>query len=554
MPTVKIAPLGGMNTVTQNMFLYEYEDELLIVDCGIGFPDQYMPGVDIMLPDISYLLKRLEEGAHLVGGIFTHGHDDHIGALPYLIDALPTFPLYGSPLTAGFAEQRLRDGGSSVPVESVADGAPPLKLGKAFTVEFIRVTHSVPDTRHLAITTPEGVIYHGSDFKLDPTPVDGLITDFDRISELGKQGVLCMAIDCLRVENPTETLSESTVGPAILETMKTARGKYVMTLMSSHLHRIQQTVDAAKELGRKVVFVGRSVERNIEVGLRLNKLTIPEGMLVDKKHIGQYDDSQLCIIIAGSQGQEGSSLMRAVYGEHRVIQIKQNDVVVFSADAIPGNELNYFGAIDELAKNRVHVVYPDIMPELHRSGHASAPEQRKLLELIKPKYILPIGGADRHRVKFIEFVAEPLGYNSKQVLIPNSGEILGFSGGSASVVDTIQLKPQLIDGLGVGDVGPVVLSDRRSLAEAGMVVVVVPRTKGQFELRNIEIVSRGFVFMKQAEDVIGFIQETVAKTITEAPKKTKDDELKRSIERTLSRRLYKVIQREPLVVAVFLDR
>ncbi len=554
MSMLKITPLGGISSVTQNMFLYEYDQELLIVDCGIGFPDQYMPGVDIMLPDISYLIGRLEEGAVLVGGLLTHGHDDHIGALPCLASSLPEFPLYASPLTAGFAEQRLRDGGVSRTVETVDDHAAPLQLGKYFSAEFIRVTHSVPDTRHIAITTPEGIIYHGSDFKLDEHPVDGLTTDFDRIKQVAERGVLCMLIDCLRVEKSTRSKSETTVGPVILETMAMAKGKYIMTLMSSHLHRIQQTVDAAQQFGRKVVFVGRSVERNVEVAVRLEKLTIPEGMLVDKKHIDQYDDSSLCVIIAGSQGQEGSSLMRAVYGEHRVIQIKPNDVVVFSADAIPGNELNYFGAIDELAKNRVHVVYPDVMPNLHQSGHASAPEQQELLQMVKPKYIMPVGGADRHRVKFLEFVAEPSGYDSKHVLIPENGEIIGFSGGSASVVETIVLKPQLIDGLGIGDVGPMVLSDRRSLAEAGMVVVVIPRAQGQFDLQRMEIVSRGFIFMKEADDVIKFIEENVAQTIKDSDRDVKDDELKRSIERRLSRKLYKVIQREPVVIAVFLDR
>jgi ribonuclease J len=553
MSHLKITPLGGMSSVTQNMFLYEYQDELMIVDCGIGFPDQYMPGVDIMLPDIGYVLQRLEEGAVIVGALLTHGHDDHIGALPYLSDSLPEFPIFGSPLTAGFAEQRLRDGGSSRTINTVNDTDAPIHIGQYFTAEFINVTHSVPDTRHIAITTPEGIIYHGSDFKLDPTPVDGLASDLDRIAEVAKRGVLCMMIDCLRVEKSTWTKSESMVGPTIAETMKDVRGKYIMTLMSSHLHRIQHTVEAAKQHNRKVVFVGRSVERNVEVALRLGKLNIPSDMLVDKKYIDDYDDSKLCVIIAGSQGQEGSSLMRAVYGEHRVIQIKPNDVVVFSADAIPGNELNYFGAIDELAKNRVHVLYPDVLPNLHQSGHASAPEQQELLGIIKPKYVMPIGGADRHRVKFLEFVAEPLGYTADQVLIPDDGDIVGFENGRPSIVDKITLKPQLIDGLGVGDVGPMVLSDRRSLAEAGMVVVVIPRMNGQFDLRSMEIVSRGFVFMKEADDVIKFIEENVAQTIDDASKGVKDDELKRTIERRLSRRLYKVIQREPVVMAVFMD-
>lgn len=552
MSQLKLIPLGGMGSVTQNMYVYEYEDEMLIVDCGIGFPDSYMPGVDVLIPDTRYLLEKLEEGKKIVGMVFTHGHDDHIAASPYILPRLPDFPMYASPLTSLFAERRIEDGGLKKQVHMVND-TNPVELSSNFSVRFIPVTHSVPDTRHLLIKTPVGNFYHGSDFKLDPTPVDGVKTDFSTIREVAKEGVHCMLIDSLRVEKDHQTESEKTVGPVLLDIMKQTEGAYIATLMSSHIHRIQQVVDAAAECGRKVVFIGRSVEQNVTDALELKKLNLPKGMQVDKRDINQVPSEKLCVIVAGSQGQEGSSLMRAIYGEHPILQIKPNDTVVFSADAIPGNEISYFGAIDELCRNKVHVVYPDVSPAIHASGHASRVEQQELLEAVQPEYVMPIGGADRHRFKFFEYVAEPSQYSSERVLLPDAGAVIGFDGQKVTTVETLELQPQIVDGLGIGDVGPVVLSDRRMLSQAGIVAIVIPRYKGQMMLDKIEVVSRGFIFMKQADEVVDFIKQTVAEIVSDQKKKLKDDELKRIIERRISRRLYKIIQREPMIVAVLLD-
>ncbi len=551
MSKLKIVALGGMGSVTQNMFLYEYEDEILLVDCGIGFPDSYMPGVDVLIPDVRYLLDSIEKGKQLVGQVFTHGHDDHIAAAPYIYSRLPEFPIFASPLTARFAEERLNDGGITRKVTAVST-TEPVQIGSYFSVRFIPVTHSVPDTRHVVIETPEGIIYHGSDFKLDPSPVDGEVTDKKTIQEVAAQGVLCMMIDCLRVEREEETPSEKTVGPTLDQTMAETTGKYILTLMSSHIHRIQQAVWAAEKHNRKMVFIGRSVEQNVKLALELKKLELPRSMIVDKRELNDYKDNELCVVVAGSQGQEGSSLMRAIYGEHPMLSIKPNDTVVFSADAIPGNEVAYYEAIDELARNRIHVLYPSIMPGLHSSGHASMLEQRELLSWVKPKYVLPVGGADRHRYKFFEMVAKPLGFTEKQVLLPESGEILGFEQGNVSPVDTISLQPQIVDGLGIGDVGPIVLSDRRTLGQSGIVVVVIPRHKKEFLLKEVAVVSRGFIFMKDAEEVVEFIKQTVAEIISEN-EQVKDDEVRRVIERRLSRKLYKIIQREPMIVPVILD-
>lgn len=553
MSQLEIIPLGGMGKVTQNMYLYVYEDEILIVDCGIGFPDNYMPGVDILIPDTYYLQSLLEKGKKIVGMLLTHGHDDHIAATPYILPDLPSgFPIFASPLTAGFAKQRMGDGKVKREINVVKDNQP-FKVGRYFTLTAYAMTHSVPDTKHYTIETPEGVIYHGTDFKLDKNPVDGVTPNFDLLREVGKKGVLCMLVDCLRVERPDWSPSESTTGPAIEKSMRDTKGKFIITLMSSHIHRIQQTIQAAKKHKRKVVFIGRSVEQNIEIALELKKLHISREMLIDKRDMDDYRDNELCVIIAGSQGQEGSSLMRAIFGEHRSVRINPQDKVVFSADAIPGNQLNYFGAIDELAKNKVKVLYPDIMPNLHQSGHASAAEQIELVSVIKPQYVMPIGGQDRHRVMFKEVVAEPLGIKGKKVLLPNSGEVVSFSQGKLSIKKKFDIRPKIVDGKGIGDVGPVVLADRRALSEAGIIVLVMPRIKGHLDLKNMLVVSRGFVFMKEAEEVIQFIKEGTAKVVDSFKGKVSDQKLKQAIERKLSRKLYKIIQREPLIVPVIYE-
>lgn len=551
MAALNFLALGGMGAVTQNMYLYQYEEEILVVDCGIGFPGQRMPGVDILIPDISYLEKLLAQGKRIAGMILTHGHDDHIAALPYLLPHLPAFPIYGSPLTIGFAQQRVAETKLEPDFRVVKPGTR-FSVGAHFQAQAVRVTHSVPDTMHYALTTPVGLFYHGSDFRLDPSPIDGLTSDREQMAMLGQAGVRCLLIDCLRVENPTPAQSESTIGPELEHLMVSARGKFIVTLMSSHIHRIQQVVDAAEKLGRRLVFIGRSVEQNVRIASELGLLHLNPRLVVEKRDAEQLPDRQACLIVAGSQGQEGSSLIRAISGEHPVLQIKPSDTVVFSADAIPGNELSYFGAIDELASNGVEVLYPDINPNLHHSGHASAPEQRELLTLLRPQLVMPIGGANRHRYKFIDFVAAPSGYAREQVLLPRSGEVLVFTDAGVSVGEVVPLNPPVVDGLGIGDVGPAVLSDRLSLGQAGIVVVVIPKRGGQLRLDEIKVVSRGFVFMQQAEEVVEFIIEST-REIVRSLKRAPEREVKKAIERRLGRKLYKVIQREPLIVPLILE-
>lgn len=552
MSKLKLLPLGGMGGVTQNMYVYQYENEILLVDCGIGFPDMYMPGVDTLIPDINYVLEQLERGAKIVGMVLSHGHDDHIGALPYLLGDLPSFPIYGSPLTAGFARDRLADKKLDREIQ-VVDGKQTIKVSEHFSFKLIAMTHSVPDTRHVVIETPVGKIYHGSDFKLDKHPVDGILSDMDEVKKVADEGILLALIDSLRVEQSTWTRSESEVGPVLEKEMTDVKGKILVTLMSSHLHRIQQVINACEKLGRQVVFVGRSVEQNVTSGNLLKKLHIPVGLQVDKNHINEVPDSRLCVIIAGSQGQEGSSLVRAVYGEHRIIQITPEDKVIFSANVIPGNEINYYAAIDELSANKVDVVYPEINSGVHSSGHAGCEEQREMVEALGAKYLMPIGGADRHRALFRKLVAKASGYDDNHILLPKSGEVLGIDENGVKIVDEVFLNAKAVDGLGIGDVGPVVLSDRLSLSKAGIIVLVLPRIAGRFELADMKVVSRGFVFMKEADEVVAFIKEKTAEIIGEEKSNIKEDELKKKIERRLAKRLYKVIQREPMIVPVIME-
>lgn len=554
MPELKIVPVGGLGRVTQNMFIYEYGQEMLMVDCGIGFPDEYMPGVDTLIPDTSYLHEQLAAGKKLVGIAITHGHEDHMGALPYILPELKEIPpIWGSELTVAFAQKKLMDQKIDVFINTFKD-LERVKISEHFSVMSVAVTHSVPDTKHLVLFTPEGVVYHGSDFKLDEHPLDGVKADTATMAELGKQGILVGLIDSLRSEQLEHSASETTVGPELEKLMRHTKGKYIVTLMSSHIHRIQQIVNAAEKMDRKIAFIGRSVEQNVKIAMELKKLHVPNGMMIDKREIEKHKDNRLCIVIAGSQGQEGSSLIRAVYGEHQQVQILPDDKVVFSANVIPGNEIPYYRAINELAGNGVNVVYPDVNPLLHQSGHASAAEQREVVKLLQPKFVMPIGGEDRHRAKFREYVAQSLGYTKDRTLTPRVGEILGFQNGEVRVVDTIAIRPRTVDGLGIGDVGRVVLSDRRLMSQEGMIVLIMPRVKGKIDLKRLHVISKGFVFVQEAQEVIDFIKAQTKEVVGQMGKKRMNDEnLKSTLEKRLGRKLYKIIRREPMIIPVILD-
>jgi len=562
---LEILPIGGISHVTQNMYLYRYEKEIVLIDCGIGFPDLQMPGVDILIPDINYLLKLLESGHKIVGMILSHGHDDHIGALPYILPNLPEFPIYASKLTAGFANNRLLDGGSLREVKVIPDRKT-ITLSENFQFTLFAMTHSVPDTKHILLDTPVGKIYHGSDFKLDHHPVGGVLPDYEFIEQLSQQDIKLMLTDCLGVEKSTWTQSESTVGPQLEKEMADVKGKCIITLMSSHIDRIIQILHIAHKMNRKVAFIGRSVEQNVITASELGFINDEYNVIINKKEIKNHSDDQLILIVAGSQGQEGSSLVRAIYGAHREIQINSQDKVIFSADAIPGNEITYYGAIDELSINNVSVVYPVINPGVHQSGHARRPELIDLLSKVKPKKVFPIGGNNRHRALYRDLVAVPLNYQLSDIILPEEGDIIGINGnGEIRKTSNVNLRPQIVDGLGIGDVGPVVLSDRRALGQAGIIIVLIKRYRTKIKnsrsqldkfglaLNDIRVVSRGFVFMKNADDVVDFIKNTSAQLIKKHYRPDKKEQSERAVERGLARSLYEIIKREPMIEVEILD-
>lgn len=544
----KLIPIGGMGTVTKNMYVYQQGSEILIVDCGIGFPDATMLGVDLLIPDTSYLEQRKDQ---IVGMLLTHGHDDHIAGLPYILPKLGNIEIFASKLTKGFAQDRLKEFSVASNITEISDQ--PFDVG-SFTVTPIKVTHSIPDARHFAIKTAAGIIYHGSDFKFDSHPVDGVTSQIDKISQLGNQGITCLLSDCLRSEKAGHSLSESLLAQSFEREIKGTQGRFIVTVMSSNVHRIQLAVDTALRHGRKMAFIGRSVESNVKTAIRLGFLKIPQTAIVNKKKILSHPPNKLAIVIAGSQGQEGSSLTRATSGEHQLLKIKPQDKVVIASDPIPGNENAVYSLIDELSRLGADVAYTDIDDDLHVSGHAYSEEQMQLLKLTRPKYLIPIGGAFRHMVHYKK-LAEKAGYSPDKIFLLNDGQVVTFSQNQAKVTQTIPLKEIMVDGLGVGDVGSMVLKDRQVMATEGMVVVVVPLSKHTQNLSGrLQIISRGFVFMKQSQKLVNELESQAKQVINQNKGQVKDwGKFKANMQQKLEKVISKKLNRNPLIITAIVE-
>lgn len=547
---VKILPLGGMGNVTKNMFAYESGGSILLVDCGIGFPDENMPGVDLLIPDWSWLMDKLDR---IVGMVLTHGHDDHIAGLPYMLPQVGEhFPIYASPLTAAFAESRLREIGTTKSIQKL-DDARPLTLGP-FTIHSINMTHSVPDTRHLVIQAGGATIYHGSDFKIDLTPVDGVRPDLQKIAAFGQKGITLLMSDSLRSEKEGYSLSESTLSETFEREIRGTRGKFIVTTMSSNVHRIQQAIQVAAAHNRKIAFIGRSIEQNIKDAQRLGMIKLPQKMIIDKRSIRRVPDKQLCLIIAGSQGQPGSSLVRAATESHDLVRLAAGDKVVFSSDAIPGNEAAVYETVDTLSRLGVEVIYSDVNDNLHVSGHASSGELKLLMELTRPRWLMPIGGTYRHMIQYRK-LANEMGHSDKQVFLLNSGQTLLLEDdGKARLSETLQLKNIMVDGLGVGDVGRVVLRDRQTMAEDGIVVVILPldRTSGK-PAGRIELVSRGFVYMRESKTLIDETVKSVEHTVSQLKQPTDWAVTKDTVANRLQGFLWEKTKRSPMVLPVIIE-
>lgn len=444
MKKLRIVPLGGgPGMVTNNMYLYEFGSDALIVDCGIGFPEDKDTN-DILIPDVSYLtrlrtpnkVRNLNLTVH--GILLTHGHDDHHAALPHILPKIGNFPIYASRLTAGFSQSKLKEYKINQKI-NIFKETDQIKLGP-FTIDPIHVTHSVPDTFHFLINTPIGSIYHGSDFKFDLTPLDKRPPNFKKIVELSKKGVLCLLSDCLRSERAGFSPSETTITEPLHREISQCPGRVVFTTMSSQIHRIQQAVDVAAAYGRKIAFIGRSMESNTQIAARLGILKLNQKLILKPHQIKRVPDNKLCLLVAGSQGQESSSLTRYATGTHKLLKLKQTDTVIYSADIIPGNEQMVYKVIDQLNQANVNVVYEDIVSDLHVSGHASSKEIQLLMQLVNAKFLYPIGGSFRH-MKAYKNLSLKVGYRPNQVILPRGNQVIEFDGsGRHSFGETLKLK------------------------------------------------------------------------------------------------------------------
>ncbi|MCX7996928.1 MAG: ribonuclease J [Patescibacteria group bacterium] len=495
---LRFVPLGGVVGVTKNMYLYELykNDELqdiLIVDCGIGFPQEQDLGVDFVIPDISYLRDKLDK---IRGICLTHGHEDHITALPYHYEALGRPPVFGSKLTVAFVVNKAKEFYLQMETREI-DYNRWYQFG-GIQVQYIHTTHSIPDTCHLLIRSPIGTLYHGSDFKLDLNPPFGNPPDFYAMTKAGKEGILALMSDCLGSERDGLTLSESVVGQTFEDEMRKTKGKFIMTTFSSNISRIRQCVDAAIKFNRKIIFMGRSMRDNTKMASEMNYLPVPLELMGKEEDVMRLPPKKICLIVAGSQGQYQSALSKITRKQHRFIKINPGDKVVFSSDPIPGNEEGVTSIIEELTLQGADVVYPAIQDQLHTSGHGNKLDMMFLMRFTNPKYFVPIGGTIRHQRQY-QRLCEELGYKKDNVFLLNEGDTVWFSKGSASKGDTVFTKNIYVDSTGVGEVGTMVLKDRQTLSSEGIVVAVLPVDQQNKLVGRPRILSRGFVFEKNEE-------------------------------------------------------
>lgn len=490
MNSLSFVPLGGAGNVTKNMYLYIYGDEILIVDCGLGFPDETMLGVDLLLPDISHLLELLKSGKKIVGMVITHGHEDHMGALPYILPQLPDFPIYATNFTTALANEKLKEFKLPGRIQRI-DFGKELNLGD-FKAIFIPVTHSIPDTSHIFIKTPIGNFYHGSDFKFDPTPYFGKPSDIETIRNLSKEGVLCLISDCLGAERQGTTGSEITLTQRFDDEIRKVRGKFIVTTFSSHISRLNQIIGASEKVGRKVCFVGRSLIKAKKVAKDLGYLRIKKETEIEVFELKNYKDSNLTLIVAGSQGQEDSAMNRIANDEFKEIKLRPSDVVVFSADPIPGYEIFVYELVDTIAKKDIKVLYSGVSPDFHVSGHGSADELSELIQLVRPKKLLPISGQFRHMFAY-KNLAQNLGYRREDVILMDDVKEIQFAKDNVSFGKNIPLKNIYVDEISGGEMENFVLIDRQKLSEGGIAVVIaqISSENGQL-LRDPDIIIRGF--------------------------------------------------------------
>lgn len=547
---LKIIPLGGLQEIGKNITAFEYGEDIVVVDCGLAFPEDDMLGIDLVIPDVSYLTKNKEK---IRGIVLTHGHEDHIGGMPYIMRDI-NVPVYGTRLTLGLLALKLEEHGllSVAKLENVEAGDT-IQLG-AFKIELIRSTHSIADTVSLALHTPVGVVLHTSDFKIDYTPIEGKPMDLARFAELGNKGVLLLMCDSTNVERPGFTMSERTVGETFEEIFINAKSRIIVASFASNVHRVQQVINAAYKFNRKVAVVGRSMVNVAKVATELGYLTVPEGTLIDIDQIGRYPSEKVVIITTGSQGEPMSALSRMAASEHRKVEIESGDLIIISASPIPGNEKPIFKVINELFKKGADVIY-ESLADIHVSGHACQEELKLIHNLVKPKFFMPVHGEYRH-LKQHANLAHKLGMPMENIFMMETGKVLELTSDSAKISGSVTSGRVLVDGLGIGDVGSIVLRDRKLLSQDGLIVVVITTEKesGQV-IAGPDIISRGFVYVRDNEDLIENAREIIKKTIAKCEGKNKNDwsAKKGPIKDDLREYLFEKTKRKPMILPIIME-
>lgn len=548
---VRISFLGGMNEIGKNMTLYEYKSDMFIVDCGLAFPTAELPGVDLVIPDFTHVINNQER---IRGVIVTHGHEDHIGGLAYLLKQV-NIPVYATKLTIGLIKGKLEEHGLLNKVKLVEiKPRDNITLG-SFNIELIHVNHSIPDAVGLAIRCPAGIIIQTGDFKIDTTPVDGDMIDLPRFAEYGKKGVLALLSDSTNAERPGCTMSEKNVGESFELLFRKAKNKrIIVATFASNIHRVQQIIDVANARGRKVAVIGRSLENLVKVGEELGYLNVPKNILIPIDTIKNYPDDKLVIITTGSQGEPMSALTKMAFGEHRKVTITPNDYVIISATPIPGNEKMVGGVVNALMKRGVEVIY-EKMYEVHASGHACQEDLKLMIGLVKPKYFIPVHGEQKHLMKHAQ-LAGAMGIDEKNIYIAEIGETIELTDSYIKKVGTVPSGDVYVDGLGVGDVGNVVLNDRKRLSQDGLIIVVATiDAHGGYVVSGPDIVSRGFVYVKDNEELMNAARDLACRVIDEQYDSKYHDwnSVKTKVRDEISRLMYEKTKRSPMILPIFME-
>lgn len=544
-----IIPLGGLGEIGKNMMAVRYQDTIVVIDSGLMFPEEELLGIDIVIPDISYLVENKEKVKAI---LLTHGHEDHVGALPYVLREI-NVPIYGTRLTLGLVEAKLKDYDVPRPVMIPVRPRDSVTVGP-FNIEFIRVSHSIPDPVAIAIHSPIGTILHTGDFKLDQTTVDGEMVDFRKFAELGEKGVLVMLSDSTNADRAGYTPSEKVVGDTFEDLFRRIEGRIIVTTFASNVHRIQQAMTVAHRYGRKVAIAGRSIANNVSIAKELGYIDIPEGCLVDIEDINRYPPEKLLIVTTGSQGEPMSALSRMAMGDHRWVEIRPGDTVIISATPIPGNEKLVARTVDLLFRQGAEVIY-ERSSGVHVSGHASQEELKIMINLVRPRYFVPIHGEYRHLMRHAH-IAESLGIPANRIFVLENGQILEVGKKKAVVIGKVTSGRVLVDGLGVGDVGNIVLRDRKQLSQEGIIIVVVTISKDTGAvIAGPDIVSRGFVYVRESEELIEQARDKVREALAVCEERNITDwaTIKSQVRDVLSKYLYEQTGRRPMIMPIIME-